>query len=331
MGESPIPERPTVFFGGVIYLSAFYAFSPWAWQWTGDARHRTGVVRGWIQALMWNLAWLGLLSLLYRLHGGPGLQHIARGMQVVAEQSKLPIELVRLIIQMPFAILVGWFVAGKEASDLDWADSEAARKILEAQERESRNQALLAQLDPHVLYNALGALSELVREDAGRAEEALLDVADFYRRLTRIRDKPFISLAEERSLLEQYLAIEQLRLGSRLSVDWDWPEEIEELRLPPLLVLPLVENAIKHGIAPVRKGGELHIEARRTTEGDLYIRVSNSGMPLSNPDPQGTGLRNLKARLALIAEGFSTLDLRSEGPLTVAELRLEAPAIQGDV
>ncbi|MBL0311531.1 MAG: hypothetical protein IPP78_02220 [Holophagaceae bacterium] len=63
----------------------------------------------------------------------------------------------------------------------------------------------------------------------------------------------------------------------------------------------------------------------------MYIRVSNSGMPLSNPDPQGTGLRNLKARLALIAEGFSTLDLRSEGPLTVAELRLEAPAIQGDV
>jgi signal transduction histidine kinase len=327
MGESPIPQRPMLLVGGALYLSAFYALTPWAWQWTGDERHRTGLVRGWIQALVWNLAWLGLMALVHTFHRGPEPQHLAQGLAYIAKEAALPLPAVRLIVQMPFAILVGWFVAEKEASDLDLKDAEAARQRLEVQNRESRIQALLAQLDPHVLYNALGALSELVREDPRKAEEALLDFSDFYRRLTRLREVEWIRLEEERALLEQYLAMEGLRLGSRLEVVWEWPEALQELRIPPLLVLPLVENALKHGIAPCASGGRLGIRLQRLDEG-LEVAVLNTGQPLGAPDPKGTGLRNLKARLELLGRGASTLALMTTSEGTCARLNLASDQVR---
>jgi hypothetical protein len=327
MGESPVPDRPFILVGGTIFFFSFYAFAPWAWQWTGDDRHRTGILRGWIQGLLWNAFWLGSLSLLHHFHRGPEPQHIARGMAFLAAEAKLPVELLRLIVLMPFAILVGWFIAEKEASDLDRIQAEEARRLLEEQNRESRIQALLAQLDPHVLYNALGALSELVREDPSKAEEALLDFSDLYRRLTRLREQDWISLGEERSLLEQYLAIERLRLGPRLSIVWDWPEALEELRIPPLLVLPLVENAVKHGIAPETGGGELRLSLRRAVS-ELVVGIANTGRAPGEPDSAGTGLRNLRARLQLLGRGASTIKLRREGQQTLAELRLEANLVR---
>jgi LytS/YehU family sensor histidine kinase len=183
-------------------------------------------------------------------------------------------------------------------------------------------------LDPHVLYNALGALSELVRENPAAAEEALLDFSDLYRRLTLLRERPFITLGEERELLERYLAIEDLRLGARLRVAWDWPSELDALQAPPLLVLPLVENAIKHGISPLRSGGELKLQLARLPEGGLRVRIANTGKPLVlDAAILGTGLRNLRARLALLGSGTSKLDLVSEGGWTVACLLLAPDAL----
>lgn len=329
MGESPIPDRPIILIGGALYLAGFYAFSPWAWQWTGDERHRTGLIRGWIQALVWNLVWLSLLSLIHHFHRGPEPIHIARGMAFIAEQCKLPVEIVRLIVQMPFAILVGWFVAEKEASDLDSAESERARKLLEDQNREFRNQALLAELDPHVLYNAMGALSELVRENPAVAEEALLDLSDLYRELTRLREQAWIGLNQERDLIEKYLRIEVLRLESRLKIEWEWPADLQSVAIPPMLLLPLVENAVKHGIAPERSGGMIRIEGLRNGAGGIVLRVLNTGK-LFNADTAlgGTGLRNLRARLALLGKGTSSFSLRAEDGWTHAELSLNADAIR---
>ena len=215
-----------------------------------------------------------------------------------------------------------------EARGLDSSVAVAARRELEIHAREAEAQALRAQLDPHVLYNALGALSELARENPAATEEALLDFSDLYRRLTLLRERPFITLSEERELLERYLAIEALRLGARLKVEWDWPDALDALSVPPLLVLPLVENAIKHGVAPVRAGGRLRLAVARLQNGSLRVLISNTGQPL-NPDgaSQGTGLRNLRARLALLGSGTSRLDLGSEDAWTVAHLQLAPDAL----
>jgi LytS/YehU family sensor histidine kinase len=216
-----------------------------------------------------------------------------------------------------------------EARGLERTALEASRKNLETQARDAEAQALRAQLDPHVLYNALGALSELARENPAATEEALLDFSDLYRRLTVLRERPFIHLEEERELLERYLAIEALRLGPRLQVEWAWPEALGTLDVPPLLILPLVENAIKHGLAPERTGGRLRLEADRTAGGGLRVRVLNTGRALNaEPDTPGTGLRNLRARLALLGSGRSSFDLRTEEGWTVAELGLAPDALK---
>lgn len=112
-----------------------------------------------------------------------------------------------------------------------------------------------------------------------------------------------------------------MRLGSRLKVSWDWPSRLDELELPPLLVQPLVENAVKHGLAPRAAGGELRLEAGLEAGGILRILVANTGLPWNPSAPDGTGLSNLKARLALL-DPAGSLTLRSEGPWTRAELRL---------
>lgn len=329
-GESTLPIHPHLFLGELVYLAAFFALSPWGWQWTGDEQHRARGARGWVQAIVWNTCWLGGISVIHHFYRGPEPQLLTQWSQAVVQRSILSPELSRIVIQLPLALFIGWFMADREAVAQDCADSMAALKNMENQEREARNHVLLAQLGPHVLYNSLGALSELVHEDAARAEQALLDVASFYRGLTGICDRPWIRLEEERRFLEQYLAIEQLRLGPRLSVSWRWPDDLKELHMPPLLLLPLVENAIKHGIAPHRKGGELRVEAHRSSMGELNFRVTNSGKPLGPPDPQGTGLNNLRTRLSRMGTWLVTFDLRAEDQLTIAELQLKASGLSWD-
>lgn len=327
LGGPVLPFHWGFFLGGLLLLGGYYLLTPLPWLWTGDDRLRLCLPRGAVQALLWNALWLGGFSALHVLIGGPEPPRVADTIHGYALKSNVPLPVFRVIVQIPFACLVGWFMAEMEARGLDSAAAVAARKELEAHAREAEAQALRAQLDPHVLYNALGALSELARENPAATEEALLDFSDLYRRLTLLRERPFISLGEERELLERYLAIEALRLGARLKVEWGWPEDLDTLGVPPLLVLPLVENAIKHGIAPVRSGGVLKLEVARMQGGDLGVRIANTGKPLRE-DGSGTGLRNLRARLALLGRGASRLELETEGGWTVARLRLAPDALQ---
>jgi hypothetical protein len=328
LGGPVLPWHWSFFLGGSMLLAGYYLLTPLPWMWTGDDRHRLSLPRGAFQALAWNALWLGAFSLLHTLIGGPEPPRVADAIHGFALRSNVPLPLFRVIIQLPVACLVGWFFAELEARGLDNAVSVAARKELEFHARESEAQALRAQLDPHVLYNALGALSELARENPAATEEALLDFSDLYRRLTMLRERPFISLGEERELLERYLAIEALRLGSRLKVVWEWPEALDSLGVPPLLVLPLVENAIKHGVAPMRGGGTVRLGMMRQRDGSLDVRIANTGKPMVlEGAPPGTGLRNLRARLALLGKGTSRLELRSEADETVAHLLLAPDAL----
>lgn len=220
-----------------------------------------------------------------------------------------------LFLNLPFAMVLGWFLAEKERVERIGAEARE-------RERQARARALQSQLHPHVLFNVLAGLTELVHEDPDAAEEALVGLAELLRMLMRHGSALSLPLGQERALLKRYLEIEAIRLGNRLEVQWTWQEELDRIMVPPLLLQPLVENAVKHGIAPCADGGLLRVEAIRTGTG-LLLRVVNSGQPLNRDARDGTGLGNLRERLSLLPEPRPVLDLRQEGNWTVAELRID--------
>jgi hypothetical protein len=163
--------------------------------------------------------------------------------------------------------------------------------------REAELRALRAQVHPHFLFNSLNSISALVTTDALRAREMCVLLAEFFRKTLALGDKLGVSLEEELSVARTYLAIEGLRLGTRLSVEEAVDDGARGLRLPPLLLQPLVENAVRHGIATRPEGGVLRIEAR--SDGHrVHISVENPFDPDAPHRPgAGVGLANVRRRL----------------------------------
>ena len=148
----------------------------------------------------------------------------------------------------------------------------------------------------------------------------VLNLAEIFRYFLQ-SDRTFVPLAQEMQIVRAYLEIEQLRLGDRLKVEFHMDEAALDVPVPVLSVQPLVENAIKHGIAPQPEGGALQIELTRTPTG-LLLRVANGGRPLKAEYQSGTGLGNLKERLELLPAPRPVLRLETEGAWTVAQLEL---------
>ena len=163
----------------------------------------------------------------------------------------------------------------------------------------AKTRLLQSQLHPHVLFNALNGLAELIHRDPPLAEQSVRHLADLLRRTLSASEAPTFSLGEERALVQDYLFLEGLRLGPRLAVQWDWDASLDGVRVPPLLLQPLVENAIKHGITPQVDGGRLTVRSLRQGAG-LRLEVWNSGAPYRPGPGGGIGLRNLEARLGLL-------------------------------
>ncbi|HWQ09759.1 MAG TPA: histidine kinase, partial [Holophaga sp.] len=225
-----------------------------------------------------------------------------------------------LMIWAPVSMLSGYSITV-------WERTHYAKEETERRLREAQWVLLRGQLSPHVLFNALNDLAELVHIDAAAAEQGLLDLSDLYRALLVHGNRPEAPLKDERALVGRYLGVEAVRLGSRLQVQWDWDERLEGLRLPPFLVQPLVENALKHGISPSPEGGALQI--RMGQEGqDLVIQVRNTGRPAPAVPGQGIGRANLEARLSLAFGEKAGTRLFTEDAWTVAEIRVDLETIR---
>ncbi len=169
---------------------------------------------------------------------------------------------------------------------------------LEAQLALARAEALKAQLEPHFLFNALNSISELVHEDAAGAERMIGSLKELLRMTLEGAEAQEVTLAEELRLLGAYLRIQQTRFQDRLSVEVDAAPETLAARVPPLVLQPLVENAIRHGIAPRPGPGRISVRAWR--EGDaLRLEVRDDGLGFSerSPPEEGVGLGNTRARL----------------------------------
>lgn len=223
-----------------------------------------------------------------------------------------------LCFQGPALFLVGSLMARRE-------HLEAERAALQAKTEEAQGLHLKGQIHPHVLFNALNGLAELMEEDPAQAEACLRSMSDFLHRILEATRQATWPLSEERALVEQFLVMEALRLGDRLRVRWDWEPAAEQLWVLPMLLQPLVENALKHGIAPEEEGGELVLGSRREG-GALVLEVLNTGTGPGSGG-HGVGLENLRARLALAYGNRASFALAREGAWTAARIRLNLSAL----
>jgi hypothetical protein len=175
------------------------------------------------------------------------------------------------------------------------AEAEQLQLRMLAQEAELK--ALRAQLNPHFLFNSLNSISALTTVDSKRAREMCLLLSDFLRKSLGLGERRQVALREELDLVRAYLSIEQIRFGERLKVDWDIAPEAEAALVPTLLLQPLVENAIKHGISALPEGGELRLQAI-VQKGTVTFNVDNPANPDAPLKPGlGLGLRQVRQRL----------------------------------
>ena len=173
-------------------------------------------------------------------------------------------------------------------------DSEMQRLMMQAELR-----ALQSQINPHFLFNALNTLYGIIPRGASGARRTVLNLADIFRYSLQTPDK-LIHLSDELEIVRAYLEIEKLRLGARLTVEIDVDDAAKEIRIPVLSVQPLVENAIKHGVAASDRAGWVRITAK-SSAGLVRILVQDSGCGAAQPSPSGLGLglANVSKRLQL--------------------------------
>ena len=184
---------------------------------------------------------------------------------------------------------------------------------------EARLQALQARIRPHFLFNSLTAVLSLIRSEPRRAEAALEDLADLFRVLLRDQRK-LVSLDDEIDVCRRYLGIEALRLGERLHVEWRIDDKARDAAMPPLILQPLVENAVHHGIEPSFGSGTVRITvARRGPQVEIQIvnpRVDGNTQPVGFGGVQRAGNHmaqdNVRERLALHFDVEARLDTRAE-------------------
>ena len=179
--------------------------------------------------------------------------------------------------------------------------------------REAELRALRAQVDPHFLFNSLNSISALTADDPAAARRMCLLLAGFLRRSIAIGARDRVTLDEELSLVADYLAVEQVRFGARLEVRLDVDPDCRACSVPPLLLQPLVENAVRHGIAHLLEGGVLAITARRA-HGAIEVRIENPRDP-ERPTSrgEGVGLANVRGRLQSLYGEAARFEVESRG------------------
>ncbi|MDQ2821753.1 MAG: histidine kinase [Pseudomonadota bacterium] len=178
---------------------------------------------------------------------------------------------------------------------------------------------------PHFLFNTLGAVQQLAEEKAPEAAALTANLIAFLRASLDEMRSDTVSLMDDFSLIDAYLRVMHVRLGTRLRFTLTLPAELAQLHLPSMLLLTLVENAIKHGIEPALRGGEVLVTAS-ASDGVLRLQVIDSGIGLVDDPVDGTGLANARRRLELAHPGAASLTLVAIEDGTMAEITLPVAA-----
>jgi two-component system sensor histidine kinase AlgZ len=250
--------------------------------WSGALRAAAVVGLGAAFAL---LAWLALL----------GLGLVGAGVAEVAD---------------PVLQGMGIALGGGGVAALLWAWLELRARAARPADADARLADLQSRIRPHFLFNALNTALALVRVEPARTEAVLEDLAQLFRSALA-EGRSSVPLAEEIDLARRYLAIEQVRFGARMVVHWEIDPKVAGARVPPLVLQPLVENAVRHGVEPNAAGGTLWIRAR-VRAGQVDLRVSNTVGERTGPPGLGMALPNVRERLRLLHDLAAQMDVQRE-------------------
>lgn len=232
-------------------------------------------------------------------------------------------------LMLGIGMLLYWMTAAAHYLALEFerarrAETQALESRLLAQDAELR--MLRTQIDPHFLFNSLNSISALATLDPQRARDMTLQLAGFFRQTLGLQAHRKVSLREELALVERFLAIEGVRFGPRLAYRHSVGEEAQDCLLPPMILQPLVENAVKHGIGELLEGGTIRVAAERAGS-LLRIRVENDADPASSGSARagaGIGLVNVRQRLAAAYGREGSVHWARDDKLFRVELALPA-------
>ncbi len=198
----------------------------------------------------------------------------------------------------------------------------------EAKINEIRLNHLKSQLNPHFIFNALNSVRALVDEDPTKAKTAITRISNMLRFSLMMDKKQVIDFADELDTVKDYLALESIRFEERLQIDYQIEEEAFTYKIPPMMLQTIVENAIKHGISNLVKGGVIEIKCREGLQEELYIQVKNSGYLNPNASKNrkeggGHGLENTKQRLSLLYGGRASFRIFNSGnEFVITEIKI---------
>jgi len=201
--------------------------------------------------------------------------------------------------------------AGLAGAVFQWLRMRAKAKL--PADTTARLAELQSRIRPHFLFNTLNTALSLVRLDPPRAEGVLEDLAELFR-VALTGSGESVSLAEEVELAQRYLAIEQIRFGERLKVSWELDEAAGAARVPPLLLQPLVENAVRHGVEPAADGGVIRVRTR-VRMGRAVVSIANTVPPGPGRPGNGIALTNVRERLRLMHDVAAQFETRQERDL----------------
>ena len=239
-----------------------------------------------------------------------------------------------VLLEWGLIAAVYWFMerAARRTAELRQAELDQHR--LEAQTLEARLRVLQAQVEPHFLFNTLAHVQQLYQTDPARGR-LMLDSFCGYVRAALPRMRGCCStLGREVELARSYLDVQQIRMGRRLAFEMAIPDELSDAGFPPMMLLSLVENAVKHGLSPLREGGSIRISAA-SDSGTLHVTVADTGAGLSTAEQgegSGVGLSNIRSRLATLYAAAGRLTLtrnQPQGFVASIELPLHAEPMDG--
>jgi sensor histidine kinase YesM len=244
--------------------------------------------------------------------------------ELVGESHSLFIQM--LLIGIIFGTMITYFFFSREkiSQTEAWLQQEQINRLKsEKKTLETHLRLLQAQIEPHFLFNTLSNVLSLLDSDPVKGKAMLVDLTRYLRAsLSRTRERT-TKLGQEMDLVEAYLKIQQVRMGDRLRYAIDVPEALRNISLPPMLIQPLVENALKHGLEPRIEGGDILVKAEDTN--DRYrVFIMDTGAGMSDAWLAGIGLTNVRERLEALFHGKARLILEENQP-TGLKATLEIP------
>ena len=252
---------------------------------------------------------------------GKPMEHIVEQLPLIAVRVGLT---AGAAMALPL-LFIAWIRMRQSELQAQKLRDEAERERLGREVSESQLRLLRAQIEPHFLFNTLGAVQQLAEQGAPRAAELTANLIDFLRAsMTEMRSESVL-LASEMGMVESYLKVMKARLGDRLQFSVSLPAALGRVSVPSMILLTLVENAIKHGIEPSLRGGEVAVSAQH--EGSrIRIRVEDTGVGMHDVPSGGNGLANVRHRLQLAHGDAASLEVHDgQGNGFVADILIPAP------